>query len=614
VLNGAARLSEGDVPGILGAASLDGSPIGDLPFHRVLARLRHQPKVETSLVWTDDRRAALGAVDLGFFAGSGSSCSTPDGSVAVIHGEVTRPAATPRLAATLLERYRRDPQSLARVEGSFALAMWDAPRATLVLAHDRFGLRNVYYTRAGGVVCFAPLVGALLAFGVCRPEIDLAGVADFLAFEHLLGDETLVRGIHALPPATIARFDARGVRLERYWTPRYQGNGHGPADAYVEEFGRRLGAAASRSVSASPRAGIPVSGGLDSRTILAVARDALHPSTHCFTYGVPGCDDLRLATALVRRVGATHHTFELRPGFIRERAQELVQLTDGMHLGLNVHATVLQQCVQWCDVIVLGNGGDCLLDRLWWWRDDAADEDSYVARMYERMNHVLSPGDARRLLTSALGHEFATGTRERLRRRLACYPGATAADAADGFNVGERHWRWVLQGIPAQTTHVEFREPFYDYAVADFALTVPGWLRAGRRLHIELLRRHAPDLARVPRQGGGYLVGSPVLARVRGRLARAYRVASRIWGSVNGVPAAQCLCGFADYDFELRGASRSLLAASVLSERTFDRGWYRPEALRALVDEHLLYRRNHARLLGAIATLELWMRSVFDGR
>src|SRR4030095_8272166 len=102
--------------------------------------------------------------------------------------------------------------------------------------------------------------------------------------------------------------------------------------------------------------------------------------------------------------------------------------------------------------------------------------------------------------------------------------------------------------------------------------------------------------------------------RRRGLLAGAMRGASRIGGSVNGVPAAQCLCGFADYDFELRGASRSLLAASVLSEPAVVRGWEPAQALHALVDEHLLYRRNHARLLGAIATLELWMRSVFDGR
>ena len=179
--------------------------------------------------------------------------------------------------------------------------------------------------------------------------------------------------------------------------------------------------------------------------------------------------------------------------------------------------------------------------------------------------------------------------------------------------MGERHWRWVLQGIPAQATHVEFREPFYDYAVADFAFEVPAELRVGRRLHVELLRRHAPDLARVPRQGGGCVSIPGMLARARTRVLRARRAARGLWNNIHGgVPTAQRLRGFADYDFELRGASRPLLEGLVLSDRTFDRGWYRPEGLRALVDEHLGYRRNHGRLLGAVATLEMWLRMVAD--
>ena len=600
------------MPGIFGAVSFGLRRVDALPVDRVIARLR-QPQLRTATITTLDGRALLGVADLGVLPGSGSSCVASDGSLAIVHGEFTRPEPSREFASLVLARYRDDPSSLQRLEGSYVVAVWDAARETLVLAHDRFGVRNLYYACGDRIVCFAPLVGALLGFGICRPSIDMAGVADFLAFEHVLGDETLLRGVHALPPATIARFDARGVRLDRYWTPRYH-----PAPArqpreWVEEFGRRLGAATIRSVSQPPRVGIPISGGLDSRTILAVARPSLSPSMPGFTYGVPGCDDLRLAAELVRRVGIPHHTFELRPGYIRDRAPELVRLTDGMHLGLNVHATVLQACAEWCDVIVLGNGGDCLLDRLWWWPDDAEDTETYVGRMYERINHVLSAETAEGLLAPALAAEFRGGPRERLRRRLALYSGDTAADAADAFNVGERHWRWVLQGVPAQATHVEFREPFFDYALADFALTVPAELRAGRRLHVELLRRLAPDLARVPRQGGDRITSSGFVRRARKYVSRAWRRASSYWSDVRGsVPASQTLRGFADYDYELRRSSRALLEDVVLDRRTYDRGWYRPEALSAMVNDHVLGKRNNGRLLGAIATLELWLRMVVD--
>src|SRR5262249_54052312 len=149
---------------------------------------------------------------------------------------------------------------------------------------------------------------------------------------------------------------------------------------------------------------------------------------------------------------------------------------------LNAHAAALQDCARDCDLIVLGNGGDCVLDRLWWWNDADPDRAGFVRRMFERLNHGLAPAAAPALLRGELLDALRDGASSRPAERLAGYAGDSAADAADAFNVGERHWRWVLQGVPAQSTHVEFRQPFYDYRVVDLALEVPSAMRAGRRL------------------------------------------------------------------------------------------------------------------------------------
>ena len=63
---------------------------------------------------------------------------------------------------------------------------------------------------------------------------------------------------------------------------------------------------------------------------------------------------------------------------------------------------------------------------------------------------------------------------------------------------------------------------------------------------------------------------------------------------------------FADYDDELRHGSRALLDQLLLSPAVLERGWWRPEALAALVAEHLAGRANHAAALGVVLTLELW--------
>ena len=71
---------------------------------------------------------------------------------------------------------------------------------------------------------------------------------------------------------------------------------------------------------------------------------------------------------------------------------------------------------------------------------------------------------------------------------------------------------------------------------------------------------------------------------------------------------------FADYNEELRCGSRVLLDRVLLAPRTLDRGWWRADALRQLVERHLAGRANDAPALGAILTLELFARAFLDAQ
>jgi asparagine synthetase B (glutamine-hydrolysing) len=133
------------MPGIFGAACGPGRHVSGLHLDQIGERLRHQPNLRIERRASPDGRSALGAVDLGWLSGSGRVAQGPDGSLAVVHGEIANLTAGTKAAAAVLEAYRLDPGSLARLQGAFALAIWDAAHGVLVLASDRFGLRNVYY-------------------------------------------------------------------------------------------------------------------------------------------------------------------------------------------------------------------------------------------------------------------------------------------------------------------------------------------------------------------------------------------------------------------------------------------------------------------------------------
>src|SRR5258705_347226 len=75
---------------------------------------------------------------------------------------------------------------------------------------------------------------------------DGAAAAALLAFEHALGWRTIARGVRALPPASIARFEDGTLHLSRYWTPHYRA-GRGTLADHTDELGRRFGGAVRRA-------------------------------------------------------------------------------------------------------------------------------------------------------------------------------------------------------------------------------------------------------------------------------------------------------------------------------------------------------------------------------
>ncbi|MBF0334971.1 MAG: asparagine synthetase B, partial [Alphaproteobacteria bacterium] len=96
----------------------------------------------------------------------------------------------------LLELYRRDGAAMVeRLSGMYAFALWDAERGGLLLARDPWGIKPLYYARAGGRLTFASQVSSLGAPG----GLDAAGVVGFLCFGSVPEPFTLDRAIRALP-------------------------------------------------------------------------------------------------------------------------------------------------------------------------------------------------------------------------------------------------------------------------------------------------------------------------------------------------------------------------------------------------------------------------------
>lgn len=194
-----------------------------------------------------------------------------------------------------------------RLEGIFAIAIWDAETRRLLLCRDRFGIKPLYYAVDHDGLVFG---SELKAVAVCRraaPELDQAAVGDYLAFGYIPGPHTILKGVTALPPAVQLVWHDGETRQSVYWRPDF-GPGTEPVDesAAIETIGAALTSAVGRECVTETPVGAFLSGGLDSSAITGLMAERLGRSFPTFHVGFSEGDFGEQAFA--RRVSGHFHT------------------------------------------------------------------------------------------------------------------------------------------------------------------------------------------------------------------------------------------------------------------------------------------------------------------
>jgi len=199
---------------------------------------------------------------------------------------------------------------LERLNGQFAIAIWDRPRKRLVLARDRVGIRPLFYTHHEGRLLFASEIKALAAAG-CPMRLDPRGLAEAFTFWSPVGSRTAFEGIHALPPGRTLIVEEGHERLQRWWDWRALDE-HAPRTERYEEAAERVRALLIDAVRLQLRADVPVgaylSGGLDSSAIVSLIRNYTSTPLRTFsvTFADAEFDESPYQQAMVRHSGTEH--------------------------------------------------------------------------------------------------------------------------------------------------------------------------------------------------------------------------------------------------------------------------------------------------------------------
>ena len=160
------------------------------------------------------------------------------------------------------------------LRGDFAFAIWDAQQRLLFCARDHFGVKPFYYSEPGELFLFSNTLDCLRQHPQVSAELNDAAIGDFLLFG-LNCDiaTTTFRDIRRLPPAHVMTVSSEGLRIQRYWSAPTEGRiRYSRLEDYTEHFQTLLQSAVADRTRLD-RAGILLSGGLDSSTIATTARE-----------------------------------------------------------------------------------------------------------------------------------------------------------------------------------------------------------------------------------------------------------------------------------------------------------------------------------------------------
>jgi asparagine synthase (glutamine-hydrolysing) len=504
-----------------------------------------------------------------------------------------------------------------RLRGMFAIALYDERRKTLVLARDRLGKKPLHYSLADGQILFGSEIKSLLCAAPELREIDKEAILQYFYFGYILDPRTAYQRIRKLPPGFLLEFTKGQISLRRYWDlPRYGTAETKSEREYLDELEGHLDEAVRIRLVSDVPLGALLSGGIDSSTIVAMMARASSRPVKTFTIGFSRQDfnEAQAARIVSQHFGTEHHELVVEPKF-GETLERLSCSLEEPFADSSILPTfyVSQLTRQYVTVALAGDGGDELF---------AGYERYAVALRRRGFDHVpLWAGQTYRerihdrLPSTFLGRRFAfnasLGPRDRYLDGLSLLP---AFDREHSFFSDE-----FLSSFRTEVQPLEAHQSYFDNAPAasflsrllylDTKTYLPGDIltKVDRMSMAASLEVRAPILDHRVVECATRLPENLKFRDGQGKyLLR--KLAERV-----GVPQEvvhRPKQGFAlPLVHWMRGELKDDLLPILVEPRTLERGYFKREAVRSLLEEHVRGRRDQSAQIWALLMLELWHRN-----
>lgn len=511
-----------------------------------------------------------------------------------------------------------------RLNGMFAIAIWDARKNQLVLARDRLGKKPLYYAHQAGRLSFASELKSLRQIDSLTRTIDPGAIDLFLTYQYVPHPYSIYQEVSKLPPGHFAVYRNDQMHVEKFW--KVDWNREQPKSIHdaCDEIRARLTDAVRIRLRSDVPLGAFLSGGIDSSLIAAIAQKELRQPLKTFAIGFTerDFDETQFAQMVAEKIGSQHERFEVAPDALAILDPLVAQYDEPFGDSSAIPTWYLSELTRKHVTVALsGDGGDELfagydryralwmsemtrhwlplsevLKSSWIQKLPASQGRRSLVRRIQRYSQALGQPPVRRYMNWI--QIFSEASRIELYRDdfveslpnrdpVAFLESAWATmpnrDLVSKASLGDLQTYLPCDlmtkvDIASMAHSLEVRQPFLDFRLVEWAASLNiqrkfGW-RQGK-----LILRHA----------------------FRGLIP------DRIWNRPKmgfGVPIAKWM----------RGPLRAKVEQLLLSSESECHRYLRKEALQAMVERHMAGTVNEGYRLWNLIVLETWLRHETRGK
>jgi asparagine synthase (glutamine-hydrolysing) len=510
------------------------------------------------------------------------------------------------------------PACVSQLRGMFTFALYDRTRDKLLIGRDRLGKKPMHYALAGDRLLFGSEIKSILAVAPELARIDHQALLQYMYFGYILDPLTAFLPIRKLPPGHLLEFERGELRIQQYWDlPQYATHSPSSEEECLVEMERRLAEAVRIRLISDVPLGALLSGGTDSSIVVALMARASSEPVKTFSIGFKQADfnEAPYARLVAERFHTDHHELILEPDIVGT-VEKLTRSLEEPFGDSSMLPTYFISCLarQHVTVALSGDGGDevfagydryrtALHDRAFPWVPEWT-RSLYRNHIHQRLPYSVPGRSLAYSISLPWDKRYAEDVSlQPIFRELRLLSEDVLARAEQDDPLNALHH--YIERAPAKDplsrllyldsktylpgdiltkvdrmsmlTSLEVRVPILDHVFLEWATSLtPEWkMRGGKQKY--MLKKLAERVG-VPRE---------VLDRPKQGFA---------------LP----LVHWTRHDL------KDMIMSVLLQPRTLQRGYFKPEAVRQLLDEHFRQRRNHSGRIWRLLAFELWHRNYLE--